>query len=301
MHSFCLDMGGTGTRAALFAPDGTEIARTATGPGAISLGIDTTEAALRACWDTLGPGHDPARVSLAIGLAGIGLRDRVAALHARLQDYARVAIVGDGYGPLLAATGGRPGALVAIGTGVAAMRLLPDGRVRTLSGWGFPAGDLGSGAWIGMQAVAALTRHLDGIHHGPAMTPALAEALVQALGGTAAAIMDATAGRPARAFAALAPLVLAAAGTDPAAAAIRARAAEEIAAIGAALHDGATGDVQLSGGLAPALARLIRAADPTRAWHLTQADPLAGLALLARGLAPPERLVPRPGLPAPDY
>jgi glucosamine kinase len=301
MHSFCLDMGGTGTRAALFAPDGTEIARTATGPGAISLGTDTTEAAVRACWDVLGPGHDPVHVSLAIGLAGIGLRDRVAALDARLSGFARTAIVGDGYGALLAATGGASGALIAIGTGVAAMRLMPDGQFRTLSGWGFPAGDLGSGAWIGLQAVSALTRHIDAAPCDPPMTPALATTLVQALGGTAAAIMDRTAGRPARDFAALAPHVLAAAPTDPAAAAILARAAAEIAAIGAALHDGAPGDVHLSGGLAPALAPLIRATDPARVWHVTPADPLAGLSLLARGLAPPERLLPRPGLPAPDY
>jgi glucosamine kinase len=301
MWHLCLDMGGTGTRAALFAPDGTETARTTTGPGAISLGLATTETALRSAWATLGPGHDSARVTLAIGLAGIGLRDRVDALAARLTDFARTTIVGDGYGTLLAATGGAPGALIAIGTGVAAMRLMPDGHFRTLSGWGFPAGDLGSGAWIGLQAVSALTRYVDGAPLGPPMTPALADSLIAALGGTAATIMDRTAGRPARDFAALAPLVLAAAPTDPAAAAILARAAEEIAAIGAALHDDGPGDVHLAGGLAPALAPLIRAAGPARAWPLTPADPLAGLSLLARGLAPPERLLPRPGLPAPDY
>jgi glucosamine kinase len=295
-------MGGTGTRAALFSPDGSETARTETGPGAISLGLDATEAALQSAWATLGPGHDPAHVAVVIGLAGIGLRERVSALAARLSGFARTTIVGDGYGTLLAATGGAPGALIAIGTGVAAMRLMPDGNFRTLSGWGFPAGDLGSGAWIGLQAVAALTRHVDGVAIGPPMSRVFAEALTQVLGGSAATIMDRTAGRNARDFAALAPRVVAAAAIDPAAAAILARAAEEIAAIGAALHDGGPGDVHLAGGLATPLAPFIRAThSPGRAWHVNPADPLRGLSLLARGLAPPERLLARPGLANPDY
>jgi glucosamine kinase len=300
MWHLCLDMGGTGSRGALFGPDGREVARAVTGPGAISLGLETSEAAVRALWAEVGRGHEAGAVAVAIGLAGIGLRDRVAALAARLDGFARVTIAGDGYGALLSATGGAPGALIAVGTGVAAMRLMPDGRFRTLSGWGFPAGDIGSGAWIGLQAVAALTRHIDGAESGARMTVAFAGALVAALGGTAAAIMDRTAGRPAGAFAALAPVVIAAEG-DPVAEAILRQAAAEIAAVGRALHDGSGGDVHLTGGVAPALAPLVREAAPERAWHLAEADPLAGLSLMARGLAPEERLIARPGMAAPDY
>ena len=71
--------------------------------------------------------------------------------------------VSDGYGALIAATGGKPGILLAVGTGVAAMCLNPDGRCLYASGWGFPGGDLGGGAWNGLQAATALTRHLDGV------------------------------------------------------------------------------------------------------------------------------------------
>jgi N-acetylglucosamine kinase-like BadF-type ATPase len=112
--------------------------------------------------------------------------------------------------------------------------------------------------------------------------------------------MDRTAGTRAGVFAALAPIVIAAEG-DPMAQGILRQAAGEIAAVGRALHDGGAGDVHLTGGVAPALAPLVRAAAPERAWPLTEADPLAGLSLMARGLAPEERLIARPGVSAPDY
>lgn len=296
----CLDMGGTGTRAALLAPDGTGIARSTAGPGAVSLGVDVSAAVVSGVHAALCPDLPAGAVTLTIGLAGIGLRARVAALAARLSAFARVTIVGDGYGALLAATGGRPGALIAIGTGVAAMRLLPDGRFRTLSGWGFPAGDAGSGAWIGMQAVAALMRHLDRAETGAPMGAPLARDLAEALGGSAAAIMARTAGAPAHVFAGLVPRLVAAQ-DDPAARAILGAAAAEIAAVGRALWDQGPGAVALTGGLAPVLAPLVRQAAPERDWTTGAADPLVGLGLLARGLAPPERLVARPGLSAPDY
>ncbi len=300
MWHLCLDIGGTGTRGALFAPDGQEVGRAQAGPGAISLGVETTEAAVRQVWDALGRERDAEQTAVAIGLAGIGLRDRVAALVARLDGFARVTIVGDGYGALLSATRGRPGALIAVGTGVAAMRLMPDGRLRTLSGWGFPAGDLGSGAWIGLQAVSALTRHIDGAETGARMGPELAARLIEALGGTAASIMDRTAGARAGVFAALAPVVIAAA-DDAVAKVILRQAAEEIAAVGRSIHEGEAGDVYLTGGVAPALAPLVRRVAPERNWPLAEANPLAGLSLLSRGLAPDERLVARPGVPTPDY
>jgi glucosamine kinase len=298
-------MGGTKTAGALFDPDGREVARAQAGPGAVSLGVDVAEAAVRAVWAGVWAGVGAGAqgdVRLCAGLAGIGLRDRVAALTARLSDFAAVTIVGDGYGMLLDATGGRPGALVAVGTGVAAMRLLPDGRFRTLSGWGFPAGDLGSGAWIGLQAVGALTRRVDRVVVGAEMGEALAGALVEALGGGAGAIMARNTQGRARDFAALAPLVIAAAEAgDGAACAIMAGAGAEVAAVGRALWDGGAGGVNLSGGLAAAIVPWVRAAAPERDWTPVAANALAGLSLMARGLAPEERLVARPGLAAADY
>ncbi len=301
MWHLCLDMGGTKTVGALFDPSGREVARAQAGPGAVSLGVDVSEAAVRAVWAEIGD-RSESRVRICAGLAGIGLRERVATLTKRLDDFAQVSIVGDGYGMLLAATGGMPGAMIALGTGVAAMRLMPDGHFRTLSGWGFPAGDRGSGAWIGLQAVSVLVQRIDGVEIGASMGGNLAKLLIDALGGNAEAIMDRNTGGKAKDFAALAPLIFDAANSgDVAARSIIAEAATEIAAIGRALWDGGPGAVLLGGGLAPVLAPWVREVSDERDWTVAWSDPLAGLSLMARGLAPEERLLPRPGLTAPDY
>ena len=54
MHYFCLDIGGTETRAALYAEDGAILARAACGGGAISLGTDRTEQSIREVWQQIG-------------------------------------------------------------------------------------------------------------------------------------------------------------------------------------------------------------------------------------------------------
>ncbi len=306
MAILCFDLGGTGSRAALFDAAGQEIARAEAGAGAVSLGVEVTLAAVEELSATLlrgrkGPDH-PGGSDLVLGLAGIGLRDRVEAVRAALGGARSVRIIGDGYGALIDATGGRPGTLIAVGTGVAAMRLLPDGRCRTASGWGFPAGDLGGGAWIGLQTVAALTRTLDGATGPGTLSPDLAQAVMAVTGRTAPAIMTWQTGGRARDFARLVPLVLrhAEAGEAFAEAVLRA-AADEIARVAESLWDGADGEVHLTGGLASALVPVLREGWPHRGWALTAADPLRGLCRVAMGLAPEERLIARPGLEEADY
>ncbi|MCC5973407.1 MAG: hypothetical protein JJT81_05075 [Rubellimicrobium sp.] len=298
----CLDLGGTGTRGALYDAAGTPLARAEGPAGAVSLGVEATLAAIAAVRGQMPDLPGPSQTRIVLGLAGIGLRDRVTALQERLSDHQAVQIVGDGYGALVDATGGRPGALIAVGTGVAAMRLFPDGMSRTASGWGFPAGDLGSGAWIGLQTVAALTRTLDGATGPGALSPGRAAAVMEITGPTAPTIMDwHTRGR-ARDFARLAPLILthASAGEAFAAALCRAAAAE-LGGVADSLWDGEPGGVMVSGGLARGLLPWLREVAPGRVWELAEVDPLRGLCLMARGLAPAERLGPRPGLGRADY
>lgn len=302
MLHLCLDLGGTGSRAALFDAGGTSLARVEGPAGAVSLGIDRTLAAIAVLRDGLSVRSAPQDTTLCIGLAGIGLRDRVAALADALRSFRTVTIVGDGYGALLAATRGQPGALIAVGTGVAAMRLMLDGSCRTASGWGFPGGDLGSGAWIGLRTIAALTRRIDAPEAAGAMPAELARNVMEITGSTAPAIMDwQTQGR-AGDFARVAPVIaMAAKAGDSFATRLMQAAAGELAKVAGALWDGAQGPVFLTGGLGPALQPYCLALAPDCGWTLARADPLAGLSLLARGLAPSERLVARPGLDAPDY
>ncbi|EAR51056.1 probable N-acetylglucosamine kinase [Oceanicola granulosus HTCC2516] len=293
--AFCLDIGGSKTTGALFAPDGREVARAATGPGALSLGAPVAEAAIRDIWRQVGDGRPADRVLLCAGIAGSGFRDRVAALSAALLDFAGTRFVDDGYGLALAATAGRPGALIAVGTGVAALQLLPGGTFRSLSGWGFPGGDLGGGAWIGLQAVGALTRNLDGLAVASPMGQALADALQDHLGGTASAIMERITGGKASDYARLAPIVLAAAEAgDQAAQDIVRRAGAEIGALGEALTGG-SGVLYLTGGLAAELAPAARAAAPGLDWRPVRVDPLRGLLLLVENKIAAGPMLPRRG------
>lgn len=304
MTCLCLDLGGTKSVAALFDDHGRELGRARTGPGALSLGSEVTLGAVRAVWAKLaGLGPGMGQTDLAIGLAGIGLRDRLVQVRAGLGGFRSVTCVSDGYGALIDATGGKPGILIAVGTGVAAMRLNPDGTCLYASGWGFPGGDLGGGAWIGLQATAALTRHLDATPGGRApMSGALAQALLSVTGTTASQVMAwLTSGRAAD-YALLAPLVLAAAAAgDTFALHLLGRAADEICDVAAGLMTPSPTPVALSGGLAQPLLPYLRQTTPDRAWRLVPVDPLRGLLLMARGLAPAERPAPRPGLGRPDY
>ena len=74
----CRDFGGTKSVEALYGDDGRELGRASTGPGALSRGSDATLAVVRSLWAELaGLGASMSGTDLAIGLAGIGLRDQV--------------------------------------------------------------------------------------------------------------------------------------------------------------------------------------------------------------------------------
>ncbi len=299
MPVFCLDIGGTTTRGALFSDKHQLLARARGSGGALSLGVDQAEAAIRAVWRDIASevGVDPATTRVGIGIAGNGLTERVSALKTRLTDFAETIIVGDGYGALLAATGGKPGAIISVGTGVAALRLKPDGWTLSISGWGFPAGDRGSGAWIGLQAMSALTRHFDGVSLDPPITDGFVQQAHDIIGRTESGIQDwLTTGR-ARHYARLAPLVLEGSlAGDAFCRSVFTSAAREIADVGLALYPEGSGTIHLMGGLGAAMAADCAKAAPGLIWHPAEVEAVDGLFLLVTGTAPDEKLLARPHL-----
>jgi glucosamine kinase len=298
MAFFCLDLGGTKSTGAVFAVDGAELGFASGPAGAVSLGVPVTLQAVRGIWSAIGPVATADQTDVVIGLAGIGLRDRVAQVIAGLCEFRSVRCVSDGYGALLDATGANPGALIMVGTGVVGMRLNPDGTCLTASGWGFPAGDLGGGAWIGIRATAELTRWLDGIRSSM-MTANLAHELMAVTGSSAQSIMTWLTTSQAKDYARLAPII--AASTTGFATGLMAGAALEIGSVGGVLQPDGRGTIYLSGGLGEALLPHCRAEHPYFDWQYRRVKPLQGLFLMASGQAPDERLAPRPGLGRPDY
>ena len=129
----------------------------------------------------------------------------------RAPPFAHIALDTDAYTTLLGAHEGRPGAIVTAGTGSVGEALHRDGMRVAAGGWGFPVGDEGSGAWLGLHAMRETHRAIDG--RGP-VGPLVGAVL--AIAGTTREALLAWCDRPGQnAYAELAPLVFDAAATDP--------------------------------------------------------------------------------------
>jgi glucosamine kinase len=75
--------------------------------------------------------------------------------------FTRLILKSDGYTSCLGAHGGGDGAMIAIGTGTVGYEIEADKEYK-VGGWGFPHGDEGSGALLGLEAVRLTLHWLDG-------------------------------------------------------------------------------------------------------------------------------------------
>ena len=245
-----VDGGGTGTRVRLAHADGTELAQANSGPSGLALGIGkawtAVNQAVAHAFAAIGV-HQPAIGSAAIGLgmAGVHNKQWAAEFVAANPGYAAIVLEHDGFTTLMGAHQGKPGTIVAIGTGSVGEALLPDGTRREIGGWGFPAGDEASGGWIGLRAINYIEQVIDG--RKPAS--AFAQAVIDACGGNRDAIQVWLAHATQTSYAQLAPIVVAHAGSNDAARAMLADAGKEVAGIAAALDPTGTLPLALCGGL----------------------------------------------------
>lgn len=99
---------------------------------------------------------------VSAGVSGLGPGDSAAAL-ARLLGHSAgsVLVAHDSTTSYLGALGTAQGAVVASGTGAVTLAVGPD-RVLRVDGWGHLLGDLGSGFWIGREALMAVLAAFDG-------------------------------------------------------------------------------------------------------------------------------------------
>ncbi|HEY5891686.1 MAG TPA: BadF/BadG/BcrA/BcrD ATPase family protein [Chthoniobacterales bacterium] len=101
------------------------------------------------------------RFCCGAGLAGTEVTSACDEFLNTPHPFARLILKSDGYTSCLGAHGGRDGALIAIGTGTVAFQIEGDKEYK-VGGWGFPHGDEGSGAWLGLEAVRLTLHWLDG-------------------------------------------------------------------------------------------------------------------------------------------
>ncbi|MFN4115639.1 MAG: BadF/BadG/BcrA/BcrD ATPase family protein [Inhella sp.] len=172
-------------------------------------------------------------MALGLGRAGANGRELAAAFLAAQPGLALIALDNDGITNLLGCHGGRPGAVIAAGTGTVGMALRADGSRQMVSGWGFRWGDEGSGSWLGLQAMALAQQALDGRCH----LGALSRAVWAACGGAERdALLAWCRAAGATETAALAPLVFAAAQVgDAQAERLLAKAAQQLGKVAKAL------------------------------------------------------------------
>ena len=252
-----VDGGATATRACCADGHGRLLGRGDAASSSLTLGVDRAWTNVRAaiaaatCAVDLPPIPDNAEFGLA--LAGSRHRRNLESFLDRNPLDCPVTVMTDGYASLIGALDGQPGSVVAVGTGVAGHRLFADGTSAWVDGWGFPSGDWGSGAWIGLEAVRHYLRDRDA---DIAVQKPLAAALAERLGRSVEAIQDIIVGAPSTLFASLAPCVIEAADRgDPTAVDILERAAAEIARTIRSLDgDDPAPQVALTGGLAGVIA-----------------------------------------------
>ncbi|SFH86023.1 glucosamine kinase [Collimonas sp. OK307] len=179
-----VDGGGTKTHVRIHTADGTEIAEATAGPSALMHGRQAAWAAIcdaiQAAFCKSGitpPVYE--HMALGCGLSGVNVPQWADEFSGLNPGFGSLAIASDAITTLLGAHQGKPGAIVAIGTGSIGAALLADGRLRTLGGWGFPSGDEASGAWLGLHAI----NHVQQVFDGRANPDILSADVMQFCGG----------------------------------------------------------------------------------------------------------------------
>jgi glucosamine kinase len=161
-----IDGGGSGTRA-LLAREGALLGQGQAGPSALGQGIHqawlNVELAVRRAFESARlPFAGWESCAAVAALSGVSHRPWRDAFLESDPGFAMLDAETDSFAMLLGAHRGQPGAIVAAGTGSIGEVLRPDGSRFTVGGWGFPIGDEGSGAWLGLQAVRRAQAAMDG-------------------------------------------------------------------------------------------------------------------------------------------
>jgi len=263
-HLIGIDGGGTGTRARLTTVDGRLLGRGEAGPSGLAHGVDAAWAQVRlavsrACEAAGLPELPTGDCAIGLGLAGANVHALADAFVRAAPAYAGFVLDSDAHTALLGAHGGGPGAIVAAGTGSTGEALFADGRRLSVGGWGFPAGDEGSGAWLGLRAM----RHAQQAADGRVGAGALARAVWRVAGTDAQALLAWSLDAGQTRYAELAPLVFESAGEDAVADRLLGHATRALEAMARTLDPAGELTLALLGSvgqrLAPRLTRELRA------------------------------------------
>ena len=299
-YIWALDAGGTKTAASLYSSRGDLIAKCRVGAGNVFHKADAVRDELDKAWiilckqANLNAATVKEHTLVSGGFAGMPAPGAVEFLQDVFSDFYDCRLSSDGYTAFVGAFGAGSGCMVSAGTGMTGFVRGGDQVVHHASGWGFPCGDRGSGAYIGFEAMIAWQSWLDdgpllssdGLHSSDIMYSELVSLFSSGQGKVLGWLEKARAID----YAKLAPLVLDAASEgDVFAVEIVDRAAQHIANLVLQLMREEPLDLYLAGGIGIALSSNIAARLAPEIGHVQPVgDALAGALSIGLGDVDPE-------------
>ncbi len=174
-----IDGGGSKCRAVIYCSEKGVLGEGLSGPANVLRGIDkaihhiqqATELALKHAGFGV---NKKAELIAGIGLAGLNLESCMAEILQWSHPFKQAYFTSDLHIACIGAHSGEDGAVIITGTGSSGLASIA-GKQTEVGGHGFPVGDCGSGAWLGLKAIELTLQALDGIKPQSSMSSAIVE------------------------------------------------------------------------------------------------------------------------------
>ena len=250
-----IDGGGSKCRASVVDADnrllGTGVAGPANPLHGYAQTIDSiARSAALALADAKLPPETLGELVAGVGLAGVNMPSLYNEMASWAHPFKKMYLTTDQHSACLGAHRGGDGAVIIAGTGSVGYAWV-NGKSKLLGGHGFPHGDKGSGAWMGMEAVKYLLMALDGLAEDARLKDELLKVLQSS---DANEVFEKIAGKSSSHYARLAvPVIECAEVGDPVAVAIVRDGASYISDLADKLLELKPPRLSMIGGLAPRL------------------------------------------------
>lgn len=167
--TYYVGIDGGGSKCAVRVEDerGQLIGRAVSGPANIRLSVEQAWHSIYQALQQILPNHQDCHLHVGAGLAGCELPDAYQKFINHPHQFTSLILTSDAHAACLGAHQGEAGAVIILGTGVVGYQIEGDSTTK-IGGWGFPHDDMGSGAWLGLEAIRLTLQALDKrIPHNP--------------------------------------------------------------------------------------------------------------------------------------
>lgn len=161
-----VDGGGTKCKVRIEDSQGQVIGQGMGGPANIRLSVATAWQSIYSAIEdalkdsSLSLANPNYRFHAGLGLAGCEMKSAYELFLQQPHPFYSLHLTSDAHVACLGAHNGQDGAIIVVGTGIVGYQILHD-ECTKVGGWGFPHDDLGSGAWLGLEAARLTFQWLD--------------------------------------------------------------------------------------------------------------------------------------------